>query len=229
MKTMFNFGKVILIVMLSVISQISVAQSREYIRQSIRSWGECRNVAITQTNGDLALYGRNGWARSGCPQGLNQALDELNRQKKYIDDVQLTEFGRWLILVDDNGFQWSNIPYNLEQKLRYYNNQREVVTSVTFNDSGDWIIITTDHYSSSSTQIQNWLKDGIDKHGKLWAACITDDAMVAVFAEGYKFFGNVPESLKTALRNTDLNVYRLKIAGSSWFFADHDGNYQYSM
>jgi len=53
--------------------------------------------------------------------------------------------------------------------------------------------------------------------------------MVAVFAGGYKFFGNVPESLKTALKNTKLDVYRLKIAGDSWFFADKNGSYQYNM
>jgi len=63
----------------------------------------------------------------------------------------------------------------------------------------------------------------------LWAACITDDAAVAVYANGYSFMGNVPSSLKTALEKTKLDVFRLKIAGTSWFFADKDGEYEYSM
>jgi hypothetical protein len=63
----------------------------------------------------------------------------------------------------------------------------------------------------------------------LWTACLTDDAAVAVFENGYSFMGNVPESLKNALRETSKDVYRLKIAGNSWFFADSDGNYEYNM
>jgi hypothetical protein len=105
----------------------------------------------------------------------------------------------------------------------------EVITSVTFNDDGDWIVITTNYFSCSDTDIQQWLKDGHDTYGQLWAACITDDALVAVYEEGYKVIGNIPEALKSALRQTSLNVYRLKISGSSWFFADKSGRYKYSM
>jgi hypothetical protein len=63
----------------------------------------------------------------------------------------------------------------------------------------------------------------------LWAACVTEDAIVAVYADGYQFLGNVPQSLRNALNTTKLDVYRLKIAGTSWFFADKNGSYQYNM
>jgi len=205
------------------------AQSREYIRNAISEWGECRNVAITKTNGDLALYGRNGCARSGCPRDLNDAIVELHDDGEYIDDIQLTEDGSWLILYGDNGLVWDDIPYSLERKLREYNEMQEVITSVTFNDAGNWIVITTNYFSSSHSEVNEWLKDGNEEYGQLWAACVTDDAIVAVFEDGYKFLGNVPESLKKALRKTDLDVYRLKIAGTAWFFADKDGNYRYNM
>ncbi len=208
---------------------LTFAQSREYIRNSIAEWGECRNVAITKYNGDLALYGQNGCARSGCPSSLNDAITELNQEGEYIDDVQLTEEGRWLILYGYNGFRWNNIPYSLEKKLREYNQMEEVVTSVTFNDAGNWIVITTNYYSSSHTEVTNWLREGNEEYGKLWAACVTDDAIVAVFEDGYRFIGNVPESLKKALRETNLNVFRLKIAGTAWFFADQHGRYNYNM
>lgn len=210
-------------------SQANAQNSREYIRNAIKGWGECRNVAITRTNGDIALYGRNGYARSNCPSGLNNAITELFNKKEYIDDIQLTEAGRWLILYGDNGLQWHGIPYSLENKLREYNRNREVITSVTFNDSGDWIIITTEHISASDSEIQNWLAEGLSEFGQLWAACITDDGLVAVFERGYKFLGNIPYDLRQALRETSLNVYRLKIAGSAWFFADSNGSYRYNM
>jgi len=212
-----------------LISAASFGQGRSYIRQQISEKGQCRNVAITETNGDLMLYGQNGWAGTGLPSGLSSALNELNNKREYIDDVQLTERGRWLILWGDNGFRWSDIPYSLEQKLREYNNQNEVVTSVTFNDAGDWIIISQKYFAASDSRITEWLKDGNEKYGQLWAACVTNDALVVVYAKGYKYLGNVPESLKTALDKTRLDVYRLKIAGSAWFFADKNGNYDYTM
>ena len=133
------------------------------------------------------------------------------------------------MLWGDNGRRWSDKPYSLEKKLREYNAYNEVITSVAFNDSNDWIVITTNYYCSSDSRINDWLKEGNEKHGQLWTVCVTDDAIVAVYAKGYKFLGEVPESLKTALQNTKLDVYRLKIAGTAWFFADKEGSYQYSM
>lgn len=223
------FKGMALVLMLLINCHSSFAQSREYIRNAIEEWGECRNVAITKFNGDLALYGKNGCARSGCPNDLNDAITELNNNGEYIDDIQLTEEGRWLILYGDNGIQWNDIPYSLEQKLREYNQQGEVILSVTFNDAGNWIVITTNYYSASHSEVLNWLKEGNDNYGQLWAACVTDDAVVAVFKEGYRFIGNVPETLKEALKKTTLNVFRLKIAGTAWFFADQNGHYHYSM
>ncbi|HMZ95311.1 MAG TPA: hypothetical protein PLD56_12395 [Chitinophagales bacterium] len=225
----FFANKLLAIGLFMLVSVATYGQGRAYIKQQIREEGECRNVAITKTNGDLMLYGKNGCARSGCPQSLNEAITELNNDNQFIDDVQLTENGRWLILYGNNGFRWNDIPYSLEKKIREYNNQNEVITSVTFNDAGDWIVITTNYFSSSDTRINEWLKEGNEKYGQLWAACVTDDAIVAVFQSGYKFFGEVPYSLKEALRNTRLDVFRLKIAGDAWFFADKNGIYEYNM
>ncbi len=219
----------LLIVNLLFCTVMVLAQGRQYIKEQIKMHNECRNVAITQSNGDLMLYGRNGWAGSGLPYGLSDALNELNNDREYIDDVQITENGSWLILYGNNGFRWSNIPYSLEQKIREWNSANEVITSVTFNDAGDWIAVSQNYYSASSQWIMNWLKAGGDKFGQLWAVCVTSDAMVAVYAEGYKYYGNVPQTLQDALHNETRNVYRLKIAGTSWFYADQYGSYRYYM
>lgn len=218
------------VVLFTVLSpSTSFAQGREYIRNAIDRWGGCRNVAITKYNGDLALYGKNGFAVSDCPDDLVDAIDELNEDGEFIDDVQLTEAGRWLVLYGDNGIVWNNIPYSLENKLREYNNRREVITSVTFNDDGDWIVISTDYYSCSDATIQEFMAEGAREYGQIWAACITNDALVVVYEGGFRTIGNVPDSLRAALGKTTLDVFRLKIAGQAWFFADQEGRYQYSM
>ena len=223
-----------LLIFVMIVSSISAAYSqsgcsRDYIRNRIKQYGECKNVAITKTNGDVMLYGRNGWAATSCcPSGLSNELRNLNGQHELIDDVVLTEQGKWLILYGNNGFKGHGTPDNLWRKITG-DFRNEVILSVTFNDHGDWIIITTDYYSASSTWITNWLKDGANEYGQLWAACVTNDAMVAVYARGYSFYGNVPEKLKNALRNSNLDVFRIKLAGSAWFFADRNGSYHYDM
>lgn len=211
------------------ISLSSAAQGREYIRNAISGWGECRNVAITRTNGDLAIYQSNGTARSSCPSELNNKLIELNKNHNYIDDVCLTENGNWIILYDDNCFWWNGIPRSMENKLRQYNSAGETVTSVTFNDRGEWIIVTTKHIAANSTSTQDWLAEGCDEYGMLWTVSMTDNGIVAVYENGYQFRGDVPTEFKNALREADFDVYRAKWAGTSWFMADRDGTYQYNM
>lgn len=203
---------------------------RSFVRDNIKKFGECKNVAITKSNGDLMLYGRNGYAvNECCPSDLTETIKKLNSNNELIDDVQLTENGAWLVIYGDNGIIWNNIPSSLENKIKEYNSNGEVINSITFNDSGDWIIITDERYCTSDADATDWLSNGEKQYGELWAACLTDDGMVAVYEKGYQFTGNVPSNLKSALQKTSINVYRLKIAGTAWFFADSDGNYEYDM
>ena len=228
MNKLFNFRLVFIAIAMLCTIQVS-AQSRDFIRKQIDKWGECRNVAITQTNGDLALYGKNGYAHSGCPEDLNQAIVSLNEANLYIDDVQLTEEGRWLILVDNNEAVFNGIPESLKNRLNKYYEADEVVNSVTFNDDGDWIVITQNYVTTSDPDLTNEITKGCEKMGKVWAACLTNDAMVIVYENGYKMSGNVPSTLEDALDNVEFNVFRLKIAGECWFMADVDGNCSYDM
>lgn len=218
-----------LIALFIAITTPTMAQgSREHIRNAIKRHGECRNVAITKTGGDLMLYGRNGYASKGCPSSLTNRLSDLHDQGEYIDDVQLTENGSWLILWGNNGVSWNDIPYSLEKKIREYNDAGEVINTITFSDDGDWIIITNKKYSDSSSRYLDWLREGERQHGELWTAHITDDAIVAVYENGFKYGGDVPSSLREKAHTVTFDVYRLKFAGNSWFMADKSGNCSYN-
>lgn len=208
---------------------VSAQNSRAYIKEQIGIQGQCKNVAITQTNGDLMLYGKNGWAGSGLPSELANALHDLHNEHETIVDVQLTEYGAWLILYGNNGFCWDGIPYSLEQTIREWNRENEKITSVTFNDSGDWIVISERYIKASSQNIQNWLVELGNKYGLIYATCITNDAIVVCLEGGYGYRGNIPQSLKDALKTEKRGIYRIKIAGTSWFYADRNGSYRYYM
>jgi len=203
--------------------------NRNFIKEQIAKQEECRNVAITKTNGDLMLYGKNGWAAYGCPESLTETLDELTEKGEYIDDVQLTEEGRWLILYGNNGFRWNDIPAGLEEKLREWNDKEEVITSVSFNDAGEWVAVSTNYISASDNKIRDFVSDGMNKYGGVWTTCMTDDALVVVYEKGFRTIGEIPSTLDESLNSTSIDVYRLKIAGDSWFFSDGKSLFEYHM
>lgn len=228
MKKTLRFALSVVLLLILVVPAMG-QNSRKVIRDAIKEKGECRNVAITEMGGDLMLYGRNGYSSSGCPSSLTKRLKELHDNDEFIDDVQMTEKGNWIILWGDNGVYWSGIPKSLEKKLRQYNEEGEVINTVTFNDNGDWIVITDTKYAASTSDFIDWLSDGEDEFGELWTCHITDDSMVAVYENGFKWVGNVPQSLKDEATSVTFDVYRLKFAGECWFMADKNGTYSYSM
>jgi hypothetical protein len=214
---------------LGVSFSVNAQNSRDYIKQNIREKNECKSVAISKTNGDAMIYGRNGYAAKACPSAFVNALSELNDENKEIQDINLSESGRWLILYGRNGMRWGDLYPSLEKKIKSFNDKGEKITTVTFNDLSEWIVITTEHISASSSEIQDWLVEGCDDYGTLWTACITDDACVAVYESGYRFLGDVPKDLKEALTSCTSDVFMVKMAGSAWFFSCTDGYWRYNM
>ena len=187
-------------------------------------------MAITKIGGDIVVCGRNNWAANGCARNITDKLQEISDDGEKIIDVCLTELGRFVVLYGRNAGSWNNIPSDMEYHLRRLNANDEELYSATLNDAGDWIVVGSEHYACSATWLKEWLADGGIKYGTLLAAAVSTDAAVAVYDGGYKFYGNVPEDLKNALRNTSVDVRIIKIAGPAWFFADKTGyGYRYNM
>ena len=203
--------------------------ARKFVKEHIAKNDNCRIVAITKTNGDVVVCDDNNWAASGCPKELTDALRAIDRDDERISDVCLTEQGRFIVLFGRNSARWMGIPSDMEFSLRQYNSNNEVIYSASFNDAGDWITVSDEHYTCSATWLKQWLKDGAESYGILRAAAVSTDAAVAVYDGGYKFFGNVPEDLKDALRETTIDVCIIKVAGNAWFFADKYGNFRLYM
>ena len=204
--------------------------AREFVRNHIEKNCNCRIVAITKIGGDIVVCGKNNWAANGCARNITDKLQEISSDGEKIIDVCLTELGRFVVLYGRNAGSWNNIPSDMEYHLRRLNANDEELYSATLNDAGDWIVVGSEHYACSATWLKQWLADGGIKYGTLLAAAVSTDAAVAVYDGGYKFYGNVPEDLKDALRNTSVDVRIIKIAGPAWFFADKTGyGYRYKM
>ena len=221
--------KIIFLALILVLAQQSSAgQTRKFLRDKIAEWGSCKNVAMTLTGGDVALIERNGWAATGIPDEMTAELNELNDKDELIDDVVLTEDGNWLVLWSNNGVTSSGAPRSLDEMIDEWNEAAETINSITFNDAGDWIMISDDKYSASDAELLEWIGQGENEFGELWAAHMTNTGLVAVYENGYKFLGDVPDNLIEKLNETDLDVYRLKfLSDGSYFIADEEGNYVY--
>ncbi len=70
----------------------------------------------------------------------------------------------------------------------------------------------------------------MESYGQLWAAHLTNDGVVLCYAGGFKFYGNVSDRLRRALKAAKFDVYRIKFTSNgSYFFADQKGHYDYWM
>jgi hypothetical protein len=226
-----NMNRLIAILAL-LIPLISSAQllNRDYIKREIENWGSCKNVAITQHGGDIALSGKNAYAYMGpIPSGLTESLDELSSEGELIDDVVLTEDGIYIVLFGRNGFRYAGVPYSLEQKMKEYNSNNDLILAITVNDQEDWIIIG-DKISASSQRLMDMIRNGMKKYGALWSAHVTNDGLALVYEKGFQFMGNVPEILKQHAEQAKFDVFRIKFtADGAFFIADRKGHYDYRM
>lgn len=221
------FLSVVLFVALTMPNTTMAQNSREYIRKKISQKGQCRNVAITNFGGSVMLYGKNGYAYKDISPLLASKIKNLATERKYIDDIQLTNTGSWIILAED--VVWYDIPAGLEKQLKNFYNLGEKITAVTLNDYGEWIVVGTKEIAASSYKYINWLKDGISSYGNLRTVHMTDDAIVAVFERGFKYGGETPQSLIKAIKEADFEVYKVKFVGKSWFIASKNGKCKYYM
>ena len=199
--------------------------ARKYIKEFIDEQGGCRIAAITKKGAAVAISHKSNWAHcNGCPSGLVKVVKDIDKKSYRINDVCLTESGKWVVVFGGNGVRQEGIPQAMQDALVQYNDNNEEIYCAALNDSGDWVVISDKHYSSASTGIQNWLNEIPREYGELLYVSLTDDAKIAVYEGGYSYVGNYPKDMRKALKKSDFKPKVVKMAGDSWFFADATGS-----
>ena len=161
---------------------------------------------------------------------MASAIKEIRTKDYRINDVSLTDAGKWVVIFGGNGIRKNGIPDAMYDALVKFHDNGEEIYCASLNDVGDWVVISDKHYKASSTELMDWLKENSAKYGELMYVSITDEAQVAVFDCGYAIRGKYPKDMWDALIKTGFSVRVVKMAGDSWFFADETGSrYQYSM
>ena len=220
---------ILLLASLVLSTSIQAQSNKEHIVQHIRAFDVCKSVAITQNSGSAMIYDQCEWIAQDCPHFFTEALYETKIAKDTLQDIHITELGRWIVLYNANKVKSDLLYENLNQKIASCQEDNEKITTITFNDNGDWVVVTTKQVTASSNDLLAWIIEGCQKYGQVWTACITEDAAVVVYESGFKFHGNVPENLKEALRACKSNVYTVKLSGSSWLFRCTNNTGVYSL
>ena len=204
---------------------------RKYIKEFIDEQGGCRIATITKKGGDIAISGKSNWAHCNrCPSGLAKAVKAIDEKSWRINDVCLTESGKWVVIYGGNGFMQENIPQEMYNTIKSYHDNDEEIYCASLNDVGDWVVISDKHYHTSSGKLMDWLRNVQSEYGKLLYVSLTDDAKIAVFDGGYSYVGNYPKDMREAIKRSDFKPKVVKMAGDSWFFADETGSrFNYSM
>lgn len=207
----------------------STGLNRNYIKNAITQYGSCHNVSLTRTNGDVMLYGKNGYAGQNCPTAMLSELKRLRNKGARLKDVQLTENGNYCILFNRNDCSWNHVPSGLRSKILEYKRKNYEVTAVAFNDRYDWVIVAKNVYACSNTALSANLRESGKKYGRLLTVCMTNECTIAVYQGGYRFIGTIPAGLKAALNSAPFDVRVVKVAGTAWFISDGSGRYKYHM
>lgn len=208
----------------------SIARSgRAYIKDSMKKWGECRTVTITETNGDAMIFGNNGYGYDDIPSGMGSRIEELNDGNVRITDLHLSENGNWIILYGTNGFTRRGLPSDLDDLLVDWNDRGYTILSASFDDDGHWIAVSKEKFATSDYRITQWVQDGANKYGSVLSACVSEGIAIVIYERGHQIMGKAPQGLVNAIKTCGFKVRIAKVTKSAWFISDGISAYRYYM
>lgn len=195
---------------------LSASPAGKYMHSQIQELKGCKNMGLSDSCGMIMMEGGNGFSAYGIPKELSESLSTLNAENKAIYDVCVTESGYWYIVGDT--LRGRGAPKFIYDKVAELCAAGEHVLCVNFNDNGIGIVVTEKSISCNDNDILNALVDGGKKYGKLMSVCLRNKGLLAVYEEGFRKVGIVPDDLVSFLMDTDLDVAYAKFTdGGSWF------------
>lgn len=195
---------------------VPASPAGQYMHSQIQELKGCRNMALSDSYGMLMLDGGNGFSAYGIPKELAESLTTLNTDNKAISDICISESGYWYIVGDT--LRGRGAPKFIYDKVAELCATGEHVLCVNFNDNGIGIVVTEKSISCNDNEILKALVDGGKKYGKLLSVCLRNKGLLAVYEDGFRTVGTVPEDLASFLAETDLEVAYAKFTDNgSWF------------
>ncbi|MBR3442882.1 MAG: hypothetical protein IKG96_04415 [Bacteroidaceae bacterium] len=174
---------------------------RNQLRKHINKWGVCKSGTLTLERGAVAIYGSNGYfCTATVDENIKSTLDDIHDAGHYIDDINITENGSFII-VYGNGKHWiGNMPNALMTTLHGYP-LGTIFRSISFNESGTYAITTSTGFKSNNDNYQAFYDDTHEEYGHLLSVNICDDGAVFCYSSGSKYCGYIPQNVDAAMNS----------------------------
>lgn len=183
--------------------------TRESVRKSIEedSTGRLKTGAVTLNKGTVIILGTNGYSwTDDVPKGLLDKIKEINKNRKVIDDVCITEEGLYAVVYDYGKKWFGTLPQKLKDELNSLPSDTKVL-SLGMNDKDEYIIVTRrdgkNSILTSSPVYSAFARHKEKTLGSPQSATLSDEGAVFCFSKGAEYCGTVPEDVAQVIQNAD--------------------------
>ena len=196
-----------------------------------------KSVAFQSDGSGIVLFGKNDFAYNGnIPEALTDQMMTFINDDMEVEEVILTEQGRWMLLIDGGqGYISDGLHNDPEQAyqvmfewLNKFIDNGEVLVSVAFDDEGGWMVVTDKNFICSNVELMNKVSANFQTLGFPRGLAMCDGFQVVLHHYGYAMYGdNVNfEKLAYSLTNTKLDYWRIKVTPSGkYLYMDNEGSF----
>lgn len=211
-----------------------------YIKQLIDERGEFRIVSMTETKGDIVVFGDNEFYTDGSvPEKLLEELTRIQSKGIRIADVQHTDRGSWVVVYGKNDYSSSLLGHpslyrTMVAKLNELKQKKIAIRSLSFCEIGYWAIITEgaadDENADSAIESIGELQGLLGQqgtHGNVLAVYFSGNAGIAIYENGSVQFGDISPDLLDMVSNENDEVTDISFCGKSFFLSKGESEYVY--
>lgn len=195
-------------------------------------WNELRNGTLAERSGaGVVIYGNNGYAYTGStPEALKNKIVELNKANVKIDDVCVTENGRYCLIWGDNGYAAKG-PQEFLNILEDFNHRKETIRSVALTDGGAWAIVGETNTSCANTTLLQFVNDARNKYGTIYSISLSNMGAIVVCCErGVAWNNMVSNNVVDEIKKANFSVRFVKFSTNGKFIiTDGDKTSRYNM
>lgn len=220
-NTIFSFS--------GTMTQTAIAKKSSvlYIKNTIDKWKQCKTGTITTNGAGVCVYGSKYAYTEGVPEDLQKRIREANTP---IVDIHITEQGKYVMILEHRGYWTNGYPEAFLKELERFrvgDLKADKIASACFNDKGDWVIVSDKHYTYSSNEIGEFLKQAVELYGTLRSVSLTGNGIIACCESGV-YYKNIPSNLAKCLPHLTFKPQVIKFTDNGFFLiTDGVSKYEY--
>lgn len=157
--------------------------SRKYIYDQIQEAGNCKSFSISKNYGMIALYGPNGFTYSHIPMTLLDKLVEFNDKQFTLEDINISDDGRWCILSDEIAYS-DDMYSGVIEHTKQMQLDGERIKCISFNDNNRWCIVSDKSFYCSDQEMYDFIMSTMETYGSLRYVYVSTEQVMVTCENG---------------------------------------------